>query len=194
MTSNDPQNWGETAARMFAIGKTLDPSRFPARPRTSDPDAVAEFALTCEEWGREMGRCNLPWQVWVEAVRWWCRNAPQDARWSFRAARDAALRVRDEWDANQRFRPVLDAHRQMVLDRRVARGELPPGATPVVATDTRSELGRWSTRDRPALPPQDRGAQFIAERRRRHAAEIAAEAREQRTEPPHGPDSCAETA
>ena len=135
MTDN-PSNWFEVAVGVFKTGKRLAPARFPALPRPDDGPAVAEFRELCGVWAEELERINLAPQIWQDAVRWWCRNVPQDRRWDISEARKAGFRVRDEWEQDPARRLVLDRWRSWYLQQRVQRGELPAGSTPVVSVQS----------------------------------------------------------
>lgn len=173
MTTNNPrpQTWPEVAADMFATGKRLSPARFPALPRKDDPEALTEFDALCQVWGEELEHINLTPRIWVDVVRWWCRNSGPDARWDIAEARRAGYRVRELWEQDPEKRAMLDQWRQWYLSQRVARGEIPAGATPVVAVNgaSRQELVQGEG------DGVESWRRLRAELRRRRDAEAAAE-------------------
>lgn len=133
MSAADPQDWREVAAQVFALGKRLAPSKFPAAPDPDDEPSKAEFRELCSTWAVELEAVGLPWQVWPDAVRWWCRNADPQARWDVGQARRAALRIRDEWQGDRQRREVLERFRDQRIRAKAAAGSVPWDVTPAVA-------------------------------------------------------------
>lgn len=133
MSNADPQDWREVAAEVFALGKRLAPARFPAAPDPNSAQSKDEFRELCDTWAVELEAVGLPWQVWPDAVRWWCRNADPQARWDVGQARRAALRIRDEWQGDPRFRKALERQREQRLRAKVSAGSVPSDVTPAVA-------------------------------------------------------------
>lgn len=108
----------ELAKHILRKGKALAPDRF--------PQPSLEVA---EAWAGALGRPEFPPALWSEAVDLWATSLTGERMCTPRDLIQAALVVRDRWDAVPERAAVLDELRAARANRNYAKAGLEPITT-----------------------------------------------------------------
>lgn len=163
-----PTMWPDLVAGVLSLGKVLAGSKFPAIPE--DPQQRLVFV---DEWGRAMRDINAPWDMWPDAVRWWCATAGDDQRWTVAQARRAIRHMHEVWELDPRGREILEQRRIARLRDKEARGALPVGSAPETPADGAQAAITGSTEEERGAGRR-RADEFRAELKRRRQEREAA--------------------